>query len=67
MPTAAEGIAEGLTIGVVRAKARIDAAVLPGVDVTKARRILALLEQELLDAKKRVIDEFHCVHSNPHA
>ncbi|MGF6604503.1 putative TIM-barrel enzyme [Paraburkholderia sp. GAS448] len=67
MATAAEGIAEGLTIEVARAKARIDAAVLAGVDVTKAHRMLALLEQELADAKKRVIEEFCCVPSNPNA
>jgi hypothetical protein len=40
---------------------------LGGVDVTKARRILALLELELADAKKRVIEEFHRVPSNPYA
>jgi hypothetical protein len=67
MATAAEGIAEGLTIEVARVKARIDAAVSAGVDVTRPHRMLALLEQELADAKKRAIEEFPRVPSNPYA
>jgi hypothetical protein len=57
----------GLTIEVTRAKERIDAARSAGVNATKARRALACLDQELADAKKRMIEEFHRVPSNPYA
>lgn len=57
MATAAEALVEVLTTEVDRAKARIDAAVFAGVDVTKARRTLARQEQELEAAKKRVVVE----------
>lgn len=57
----------GLTIEVARAKERIDAARSAGVDATKARRTLARLDQELADAKKRMIEEFHRVPSNRYA
>ena len=57
----------GLTIEVARAKERIDAARSAGVDATKARRTLACLDQEFADAKKRMIEEFHRVPSNPYA
>jgi hypothetical protein len=61
------GEGRGLTVEVTRAKERIDAARSAGVDATKARRALACLDQELADAKKRMIEEFHRVPSNPYA
>ncbi|MGT2471673.1 hypothetical protein [Paraburkholderia terrae] len=66
MATAAQGLVEGLKLDIATAKARIDAAVSAGVDVTKARRTLVRLEQELADAKKRVIEEFHAIPSDPY-
>ncbi|WP_175153858.1 hypothetical protein [Paraburkholderia ultramafica] len=66
MATAAEGIAERLTIEVASAKARIDAAELAGVEVSKARRMLAPGAGACRSEEAR-IEEFHRVPGNPNA
>lgn len=46
---------------------RIEAATSAGINAAILKRQLVRVESELADAKKRVIEEFHAVPSNPYA
>lgn len=65
--TQTEGLAVALTAALIEKKERLDAATLAGVNTAPLKRQIAQIESDLATAKKRVIEEFHAIPTNPYA
>ncbi|WP_433704424.1 hypothetical protein [Paraburkholderia sacchari] len=67
MATATEGLVVALTGELANVKGRIEAATSAGISTAGLKLQLERVESELADAKKRAIEEFHAIPSNPYA
>ncbi|REG61535.1 hypothetical protein B0G80_4388 [Paraburkholderia sp. BL6669N2] len=66
MATACEGLVVGLTAELADKQARLEAATQAGINTAPLKRQIAQIESDLTVAKKRVIEAFHAVPSNPY-
>ena len=67
MTTVAEGLVAALTGELADVKARIEAASSAGINTAILKRRLVRVESDLVAAKKRGIEEFHAIPSDPYA
>jgi hypothetical protein len=67
MARVAEGTVEALTGALAEKKARIETATSAGINTSILKHQVAQIESDLAAAKRRVIEEFHAVPSNPYA